>query len=298
MQNVRHASRSVNQKFSGNNPTRKPAQIVGRAFRCQQWKLAPAAGTGRRDYVATRQKRCAQLVYVLMRYSRAGDGRDIFAAMDTRNGILQSLIELNAGLPGHERLRWSRRSAYVYLKRLRDAKIERIDLRQPYHGRARRRVLDATALLAAPPQVCTGPPPRSAHHTSKTYSTKNQNLCDTDSPTAPNAVRPCAQNQNSTPKPHERPALFVPRELLKRFCESFRYPLVEGNGRLGWIVKRIESRKVGEAVRNVWRYICAANASIDARSDDPAQLDWLFEIYSFADMFHLDLYDPYFDPID
>src|ERR1700730_5078027 len=154
------ARKSIPQSnFNAGRKERRPHQVFSRALR-QTWRYGIAAGDTRKKYLVRR--RLAHLSHVLSQFDPKGNCQNIYAAMDSKRGILAKLLEFEATRPKGERLKWSRPTVYRYMGLLRRAGIEAVSP-TPYMGRARRRLLDCRALLQEPPRAAereseTSPP--------------------------------------------------------------------------------------------------------------------------------------------
>ena len=284
MQNVKQARRSVNQNFpqgqSQFRPRPKHPFLVA-----AEYQFADPCDYPRRADRLQYLKRQVCRAFVLTGNDRTAAEVAQFTGLKQRTVERTILLLLIQGFLTN-----------VRVLAARDKHGRRLFKRE----RMLRR-LNPQALAPVNVAVCYG---QCGGHTSPKSLKSTQDSFDTDSRAAC-AARPRVQARTSKPysKPEQRADRFIPRELLVRFAKEFRYGIHEADGRLGWIVKRTEARRgyhnvLGPTVRNVWRYVCAANASIDARTDEPDGLDWLIASYSFAEMFKLDLFDSYFDSID
>lgn len=287
MHTVRQASHSVNQNFPQGQSHFRPGPKHPYLIACEYQFADASDGRKWRRRRAQKRELCRAVVLIGADRTAAEYAKFLGWSARTVEDIIRLCLEQGF-------------LSNVRILAARDNNGRRIFKRE----RMLRR-LNPQALLPANPAVCLR---ESCGHTSPKNLESTQDRFDTDSPTAKNAVRPRV-HPSRRPKPYskppvqERPDRFIPRELLLRFTKEFNYSLEDADGRLGWIVKRTEARKkyrnkLGPVVRHVWKYICAANRSIDARTDDPNELGWLIEAYSFADMFKLDLSDSYFDSLD
>lgn len=121
----------------------------------QPWQYG---GHGRKGKLVSERMR--RLARVLARFDRSGDCRSIFPSVATILAQLRA-HELNyeqsprrSREPWRYRMEWSRRTAFVYLDRLRAAGILTAAGLSTYHG-TRRRALDPDRLLSAPRESCT-----------------------------------------------------------------------------------------------------------------------------------------------
>lgn len=112
-----------------------------------------------------------------------------------------------------------------------------------------------------------------------------------DSPCAEKVAHgpaPLNQNASSEVKTNERH--FAAKDLLILFARHFSYDIFEADGRLGWILKRAQSRKayrnpLGPRIRDEWKYVVAANRNLDEQHMlEPGSVGPFVEQYSFSEM--------------
>jgi hypothetical protein len=109
---------------------------------------------------------------VLARFDHSGNCRSVFPSVETILGRLRA-AELNypeTGPAWRSRMDWSRRTVFVYLKRLERAGIATSGGLSSYHG-TKRRELHSERLLSVPLESCT-PTPRESCTRSKSLDSK------------------------------------------------------------------------------------------------------------------------------
>jgi hypothetical protein len=88
---------------------------------------------------------------------------------------------------------------------------------------------------------------------------------------------------NPTPEPQQRH--FKPKKLLVRFARLLNYPIIEADGRLGWILHRALQRKKGDRILNDWAYVIKANKNFDDQhQSQPGGVGPFIEKFSYAEM--------------
>jgi hypothetical protein len=128
-------------------PVSEPARDRFLHSRPWQYGVTPDA-TRKFRIVVERMRRLAR---TLARVDKSGNCRQIFPSVNT---ILARLNEAEANYPERQRFKWSRRSVFVYLKRLEAARIATAGGLSTYHG-TRRRELHPDMLLSVPRESCT-----------------------------------------------------------------------------------------------------------------------------------------------
>jgi hypothetical protein len=145
--NFASVSAKASVKRRGHSPTPKPRDVF---LHAKPWQFGR---DGRKfKVVAERMRRLSR---VLARFDRSGDCASIFPSVGTLLEGVRS-AERNypeQGAPWARRMAWSRRTVFVYLKRLERTGISTASGLSSYHG-TKRRTLHPEKLLSVPIESC------------------------------------------------------------------------------------------------------------------------------------------------